>query len=105
MYDKDPNRMQGLILVKELLGVSANENRPLSSILLHPMPAVKDTTVVMDMLNEFQLGALALLRIHRGGRDWLARHVTYTHDTQEWGQRRGDWLARVQHTNASEPPP
>lgn len=57
VYDKDPNRMQGLILVKELLGVSANENRPLTSILLHPMPAVKDTTVLMDMLNEFQLGA------------------------------------------------
>lgn len=52
--------MQGLILVKELLGIGAAENRPIRNILLHPMPAVAATTILIDMLNEFQLGAFLL---------------------------------------------
>jgi len=57
VYTGSPHNIVGLLLVKSLLTVRAEDNTPVSSVSIRRMPRVPANLPLYDMLNEFQKGS------------------------------------------------
>ncbi|KAG0608736.1 hypothetical protein M758_8G128200 [Ceratodon purpureus] len=57
VYDGDKRNIVGVLLVKSLLSVRAEEDPPISSVTIRRIPSVPSSMPLYDILNEFQKGS------------------------------------------------
>ncbi len=55
-YDRDLSSIMGVLLVRQLIVVNANENRPIATLPLAVPPCVSPSMHLVDLINLFQAG-------------------------------------------------
>ncbi|CAK9874862.1 unnamed protein product, partial [Sphagnum jensenii] len=63
VYDGNPRNIIGLLLVKSLLAIRAEDETPVSAVSIRRMPRVGSDMPLYDILNEFQKGSSHLAAV------------------------------------------
>ncbi|CAK9865792.1 unnamed protein product [Sphagnum jensenii] len=83
VYDGNPRNIIGLLLVKSLVTVRAEDETPLSAVSIRRMPRVGSDMPLYDILNEFQKGGshmAAVIKSKQQRKDVRLHHQEITMD-------------------------
>ncbi|EPS70328.1 hypothetical protein M569_04432, partial [Genlisea aurea] len=87
VYYNHPNNIIGLILVKNLLAVDADDAVPLRKMLIRKIPRVEEDMPLYDILNEFQKGHSHIAVVYRESKEIKTKDGRSGNDFNPWSYK------------------